>query len=145
MKTLSIVLAIFLFCGAAVAQAVKDGDAKLGLVPGTVYGEIVIKEKSGTGMAGYACSNLSVSLGAVGGAWQRRVSASGNFSTLRCSFKVTNVPAGKPFVAVLRAGFPKGCDQETFDTTTSFQMKLKGGEKLRYDFSVSKIGCISVK
>ncbi len=145
MKTLSIVLLALMLCGGAAAQAVKGSDAKLGLLPGTVYGEIVIKEKSGTGMAGFACSNLSVSLGAVGGAWQRRVSASGNFSTLRCSYKVTNVPAGKQFVAVLRAGFPKGCDNETFDTTTSFQMKLKGAEKLLYDFSVSKIGCVLLK
>ncbi len=145
MKTLLIGLLSVMLCGATSAQAVKDSDAKLGLVPGTVYGAIVIKEKSGTGMAGFACSNLHVYVNAVGGAWTRRVRASGDFATLRCSYKVYGVPAGKQFVAVLRAGFPKGCDQETFDTTTSFQMKLKGAEKLRYDFTVSKIGCVHLK
>ncbi len=144
MKMLSIVLLALMLCGATAAQAVKGSDAKMGLVPGTVYGEIVIKEKSGTGMAGFACLNLHVYVSAVRGAWKRRVRASGD-SPPTVFVQGDERAVGHAVRRSAQSRLSKVCDQGTSDTTTSFQMKLKGAEKLRYDFTVSKIGCVLLK
>ncbi|HUR96677.1 MAG TPA: hypothetical protein VMZ26_01290 [Pyrinomonadaceae bacterium] len=112
--------------------------------PGSVSGEIFINNLAGNGLDAFTCSNLVVSVGKLGGGWQRKTRATGNFSQRHCMFVVPSVPAGESFVAVLNARMPS-CDQKSFETTTSFAMTLKPGEAMEYNFSVSKISCQNVK
>jgi hypothetical protein len=140
---LSIVF-IALLTVAGAAQEITKNDRTPTRLFGSVSGEIVIKEKSGNGLGNFACSNLVVSLNKLGGGWEQKVRAYGDFSKLRCRFVVPAVSAGQSFVAVLNAKMPS-CDQKTFDATTSFPMKLKGSEILTYNFSVTKISCSIVK
>ena|SRR5215213_8920319 len=141
---LSIVFVVLLLTMTGVAQEITKNNRTPARLSGSVSGEIVIKEKSGNGLVNFACSSLVVSLNKLGGGWEQKVRAYGDFSKQRCRFAVPVVPAGQSFVAVLNAKMPS-CDQKTFDTTTSFPMKLKGGEILTYNFSVTKISCAIVK
>jgi hypothetical protein len=129
---------------AGAAQEISKNNRTPTRLPGSVSGEIVIKEVSGNGLAQFACSNLIVSANKLGGGWERTARAYGEFSKRRCRFVIAEVPAGDSFVAVLNAQMPS-CDQKTFETTTSFPMKLKGSEFLKYNFSVTKIRCVIVK
>ena len=137
----------FVLClaGATAAQQIGRQDRAPALLPGAVYGEILIKEVSGNNVGNFPCANLTVYVSKLEGGWQRSAKAIGNFSARRCSFRIPNVPAGEAFVAVLKAQFPNACDEQKFETTTSFPMKLKGREQLKYDFSVSRIRCVLVK
>lgn len=144
MNYLLTIIFVVVLTVAGAAQEITKNDRTPTKLSGSVSGEIVIKDSSGNGLAQFACSNLIVSTNKLGGGWQRKVRAYGDFSKHRCRFVVPVVPAGEQFVAVLNAQMPS-CDQKTFDTTTSFPMKLKGGEHLKYDFSVIKIRCAVVK
>ena len=140
--TILIVLMLFL-CGIAIGQQL--GRQPQVLRPGTVSGEILIKEVSGNHIGNFSCSNLTATVSKLGGGWQRKATATGSFAGRRCSFRITNVPAAEQFVAVLTADFPNGCDQKNFETTTSFPMEIKSREQLKYNFIVSKIRCVLVK
>ena len=140
---------LLMIAGSSVAQLQKD-DSKLSKIPGRVEGEIVIMEKTGNNLGNFGCSNLGVGINRIDAKrpydWKRSGTATGDISTKRCSFSVPNVPAYGTFVAVIKARFPKPCDQKTFDATTSFPMQLKkGGEVLKYNFVVSLIKCVVVK
>ena len=145
LKTLTVIAPILLLlCGVAHAQ--QSGGPAPGLLPGAVYGDIVIKEVSGNHLGNFSCSNLTVYVSKLGeNGWQRKATATGNFSTRRCSFRISNVPARESFVASVKAEFPNGCDEKKFETTTSFPMQLKGREQLRYGFTVMRIRCVLVK
>ena len=112
--------------------------------PGTVSGEITFKEVVGSGLAKFKCSNILASAGKIGGGWQLKSQASGDFAKRRCTFTLPSIPAGEQFVAVIHARMP-ACDQKTFDATTSFPMELKPGETMKYNFSVTKISCVLLK
>ena len=138
----AVILALFLV-GIATAQQIGRQQP---LRSGSVYGEIMIKEVSGNHLGNFSCSNLTVQISKLSSSgWQRKSTASGSFAGRRCSFRVTNVPAGESFVAVLNGHFPNACDQKKFETTTSFPMELKSREQLRYDFTVASIRCVLVK
>jgi hypothetical protein len=140
----SFVFVLFL-CGLGVAQQARKNDSPTSLRPGVVYGEIMIKEVSGNHLGNFSCSNITVNVSRLGDGWKRTATATGSFAGRRCSYRVTNIPAGETFVATLTADFPNGCDQKNFDTTTSFPMELKSREQLRYGFAVSRIRCVLVK
>ena len=140
---LSIIFVVLLTAAAAAQEVTKNNRTPVRL-SGSVSGEIVIKDASGNALAQFGCSNLIVSTSKLGGGWERKARAYGDFSKQRCRFVVPAVPAGDAFVAVLNAQMPS-CDQKTFETTTSFPMKLKGGEYLKYNFSVTRIRCVVVK
>jgi len=142
MKTLSIVVLVFVIAGAAAAQRKSKGQS---CTSGSVYGEIVINEASGNNLSGFTCGHLIVEIRKLGGGWEHSSGGVGNFSSRRCSFKVTDIPPDQTFVAVLKTYFLMGCDQKSFETTTSFPMKLKTKEELRYNFAVSKISCVKLK
>lgn len=135
---------VFVLAVAAMASAQGLGRQQP-LRSGSVYGEIMIKEVSGNHLGNFSCGNMTAHVSKIGGGWQRKATATGQFAGRRCSFRIANVPAGEQFVAVLTAQFPNGCDQKTFETTTSFPMELKSREQLRYNFSVSRIRCVLVK
>jgi len=99
---LSIVF-IALLTVAGAAQEITKNDRTPTRLFGSVSGEIVIKEKSGNGLGNFACSNLVVSLNKLGGGWEQKVRANGDFSKLRCRFVVPAVSAGQSFVAVTGA------------------------------------------
>jgi hypothetical protein len=143
----SLIVLFLVMLSSAVTYAQQAGDRTTPVpLPGAVHGDIVIKEVSGNNIGNFACGNLTVYVSKLGGSgWQRHGTATGNFGSRRCSFKVSNVPAGEPFVAVLKAEFPHGCDEKKFETTTSFPMKLKGREQMRYNFAVARIRCVLVK
>ena len=143
MKISSTAILVLLLAGIAAGQQLGR---QLPLRPGSVFGEIMIKEVSGNHIGNFSCSNLTVHASKLGSdGWQRKATATGSFAGRRCSFRILNVPAGQSFVAVLTAQFPNGCDEKKFDTTTSFPMELKSREQLRYDFSVARIRCVLVK
>src|SRR5215211_3647079 len=144
MNYLPSIIFVVLLALAADAQEITKNNRTPTRLSGSVSGEIVIKEASGNGLVNFACSNLVVSVTKLGGGWQRKARAYGDFSKQRCRFVVPAVPPGDSFVAVLNAQL-SSCDQKTFDTTTSFPMTLKGGEALKYNFSVTKIRCAIVK
>lgn len=112
--------------------------------PGMVSGVITFNEVVGNGLGKFKCSNLIASAGKLGGGWQRKSRASGDFTKRRCTFILPAIPAGEQFVAVLNAQMPR-CDQKTFGATTSFPMELKPGEAMKYNFAVTKIGCVLLK
>jgi hypothetical protein len=141
MKVLTIVLFVIALSIAAPAQR----HSGKGVPVGTVYGDILIREVSGNNLGYFSCANLAVRVTKLGGGWQELRKAMGNFSDRRCTFEVGYVRAGDTFVAVLEADFPHGCDLKSFETTTSFPMKVKAREGLRYNFAVSKIRCVLVK
>ena len=137
---------VAVFGGIAVAQQVGKQERPALLRPGAVQGEIMIKEVSGNHLGNFSCGNLTVNVTKLGeNQWKRKATATGSFAGRRCSFRVTNVPAGESFVATLTAQFPNSCDEKKFETTTSFPMELKNREQLRYDFTVAKIRCVLVK
>ena len=142
--TLTIILTTFL-SGIAVAR--QAGSPMRQLMPGTVHGDISINEVSGNHLGNFSCGNLTVYISKLCNedGWKRKTTATGNFPARRCSFRVTDVPAGQSFVASLTAQFPNACDEKKFETTTSFPMKLKGNEQLKYSFLVSRIRCVLVK
>jgi len=142
MKTLSIVVLVLVISGVGAAQRKSKGQSH---TSGSVYGEIVIKEASGNNLSGFTCGHLIVEIRKLGGGWEHSSGGVGNFSSRRCSFKVTDIPPDQTFVAVLKTYFLMGCDQKSFETTTSFPMKLKTKEELRYNFAVSKISCVKLK
>ena len=143
MKILAAVFLGLVATSFAISQQVAR---QLPLRPGAVYGEIVINEVSGNHLGNFTCSNLTASVSQLNGAsWKRTATATGSFAGRRCSFRISNVPAGEPFVAVLSAQFPNGCDEKKFETTTSFPMELKSREQLKYAFSVARIRCVLVK
>src|SRR5215203_1447661 len=142
MKTLSIIVLVFAIAGAAAAQRKSKGKP---LNSASVYGEIVIKEATGNNLSGFTCGHLIVEIRKLGGGWEHSSGGVGNFSSRRCSFKVTDIPPDQTFVAVLKTYVLMGCDQKSFETTTSFPMKLKTKEELRYNFAVSKISCVKLK
>lgn len=142
MKYLLSIVFLFLLTTAVAGQELNKRN--LTKQPGMVSGEIVINEVVGNGLSKFKCSNLIASAGKLGGGWQRKSRASGDFTNRRCTFILPAIPAGEQFVAVLNAQMPS-CDQKTFNTTTSFPMKLKPGEAVRYNFSVTKISCVLLK
>ena len=138
-------LSIVFLCTLTTAVAAQELNKRnLTKLAGTVSGEIVIKEAVGSGLTKFKCSNLIASAGKLGGGWQRKSRASGDFTKRRCAFILPPIPAGEQFVAVLNAQMPS-CDQKAFETTTSFPMQLKPGEAMRYNFSVTKISCVLLK
>ena len=145
MKKIYILIATLLFSYPIAAQTAGPDNRPTNIRPGAVVGEIHIKEVSGNNLGNFSCGNLTVSASKLSGGWKRTATATGNFAGRRCSFHVANVPAGEPFVAVLTADFPNGCDEKKFETTTSFPMTVKGREQLKYSFSVSRIRCVLVK
>lgn len=145
LKSLTVLTPILLLL-CSVAHAQQTGGSAPGLLPGSVYGDIVIKEVSGNHIGNFSCSNLTVYVSKLSeNGWKRKATATGNFSARRCSFRVANVPAGETFIASVKAEFPNGCDEKKFETTTSFPMRLKGREQLRYGFAVMRIRCVLVK
>ena len=141
MKYLLSIVFVFTLAAAVAAQELnKRNPTKQ---PGMVSGEIVINVV-GAGLSKFKCSNLIASAGKLGGGWQRKSRASGDFTKRRCTFVLPPIPAGEQFVAVLNAQMPS-CDQKTFETTTSFPMQLKPGEAMRYNFAVTKISCVLLK
>ena len=144
MKYLVSIIFMMTFSATLGAQAVMKDSRTVKKMPGSISGEIVIKESSGNGLTKFTCSNLEVGAGKLGGGWQRKARAIGDFSKHRCTFIVPSVPAGDSFVAVLSAQMP-ACDQKSFETTTSFPMTLKSGEGLKYNFEISKISCQLLK
>ena len=135
---------IFLLLLSTIAGAQELNKRNFIKQPGTVSGEITFKEVVGSGLAKFKCANLVASAGKLGGGWQVKTRASGDFTKRRCTFTLPPIPAGEQFVAVLNAQMPS-CDQKTFDTTTSFPMQLKPGEAMKYNFSVKKISCVLIK
>ena len=135
---------VFIFAMAAAVAAQQLGRQQI-LRSGSVYGEIMIKEVSGNNIGNFSCANLTVNANKLQGGWNRKATATGSFAGRRCSFRISNVPAGEVFVAVLTAEFPNGCDEKKFETTTSFPMELKSREQLKYNFSVARIRCVLVK
>ncbi|CAN5611099.1 hypothetical protein BH20ACI4_BH20ACI4_05990 [soil metagenome] len=136
--------------GIAAAQEIKKDERQVKKMPGKLKGEIIIKEAGGNNLGNFSCANLVVSANRIDAKrpldWKRQGAATGDFSKRRCSFLISDIPAIGTFVAVISANFPKGCDLKTFDATTSFPMQLKkGGEVLKYDFTVTKIRCEIVK
>ena len=144
MRNLLIITFILTISAVAGAQELMKDNRNVTKKPGSVSGEIVINNVVGTGLSKFTCANLVVSAGKLGGGWQRKARASGDFSKRQCTFVLPPVPAGESFVAVLHANMPS-CDQKTFETTTSFPMTLKSGEVLKYNFSVTKISCVLLK
>ena len=142
MKNLSALLFLLLLSTLAGAQELnKPNFVKQ---PGTVSGEITFKEVVGSSLAKFKCSNLLASASKLGGGWQVKSQATGDFAKRRCTFTLPAIPAGEQFVAVLNARMP-ACDQKTFDATTSFPMELKPGQAMKYNFSVTKISCVLLK
>jgi hypothetical protein len=144
MKYLLSIIFMLTLSAAAGAQEIKKDNRTVKKTPGSVSGEIVIKESSGNGLTKFTCANLVVGTSKLGGGWQRTSRAIGEFSKRRCIFVVPSVPAGESFVAVLSAQMPS-CDQKSFETTTSFPMTLKSGEALKYNFEITKISCQLLK
>ena len=142
MKILLSLMVLLVVAGAAGAQELNKRNFTK--QPGTVSGEIVINDVVGNGLGKFTCSNLVVSASKLGGGWQRKARALGDFSKRRCFFVVPSIPAGEQFVAVLNAQMPS-CDQKSFETTTSFPMALKPGEAMKYNFSITKISCVLLK
>lgn len=142
MKNVSALFFLLLLSTFAGAQELNKRN--LVKLPGSVSGEITFKETVGTGLAKFKCSNLVASASKLGGGWQVKTQASGDFTKRRCTFSLKPIPAGEQFVAVLNARMP-ACDQKTFDATTSFPMELKPGEAMKYNFSVVKISCVLLK
>src|SRR5688572_4018025 len=138
---LSIVFLVTLTTAVAAQELNKRNFIKQ---PGMVSGVITFNEVVGNGLTKFKCSNLIASAGKLGGGWQRKSRASGDFTKRRCTFILPAIPAGEQFVAVLNAQMPS-CDQKTFNTTTSFPMQLKPGEAMQYNFSVMKISCVVLK
>ncbi len=144
MKNAGALIFVLILGTIAGAQEIMKDNRTVMKKPGSVSGEIVMKEVSGNGLASFKCGNLVVSANKLGGGWQRKARAYGDFSKRQCRFVLPAVPAGESFVAVLKAQMPS-CDQKSFETTTSFPMTLKGGEALKYNFAVSKISCVLLK
>ena len=135
---------VFLFTMTSAVAAQELNKRTFTKQPGMVSGEIVIKEAVGSGLTKFKCGNLIASAGKLGGGWQLKSRASGDFTKRRCTFILPPIPAGEQFVAVLKAQMPS-CDQQTFEATTSFPMQLKPGEAMKYNFSVTKISCVLLK
>jgi len=144
MKYLISIIFVVVMAAAASAQEIMKNDRKVVLQPGTLSGEIVIQNAIGSGLSKFTCGNLIVSASKLGGGWQRKSRASGDFTRRRCVFALPPIPAGESFVAAVNAQMPS-CDQKSFETTTSFPMKLKPGEALKYNFTVTKISCVLLK
>ena len=134
----------FLLLLSTIAGAQELNKRNLIKQPGKVSGEITFKEVVGSGLTKFKCSNLLATASKLGGGWQVKGQASGDFTKRRCTFTLPSVPAGEQFVATLNARMPD-CDQKTFDATTSFPMELKPGEAMKYNFSVIKISCVLLK
>jgi hypothetical protein len=142
MKYVLCIVFLFTLSTAVAAQELNKRNFTKQL--GTVSGEIVIKEAVGSGLTKFKCSNLIARAGKLGGGWNVSSRARGDFTKRRCTFTLPPMPAGIQFLAFLDAEMP-GCDQKTFDTTTSFPMELKPGEAMKYNFSVIKISCVLLK
>ena len=141
---------ILAFGGIAAAQEIKKDDRQEKKLPGKLKGEIIIKEAGGNNLGNFSCANLIVGANRTDAKrpynWKRQSAGTGDFSKRQCSFVIDDVPINGTFVAVISANFPNGCDQKIFDATTSFPMQLKkGGEVLKYDFTVMKIRCEIIK
>ena len=145
MKAIAIALFTFFLCTSVRAQQVGKDNRTITQQPGAVNGEIAIKEVSGNNVGNFSCANLTIRAAKLEGGWHRTAKSTGNFSLKRCSFHISNVPAGETFVVALNAQFPNSCDEKKFETTTSFPMKLKPREQLKYDFIVSRIRCVLAK
>ena len=150
LRAILILAFVLTVSGLVSAQATQNGRGPLTKMPGVVKGEILIKEIGGNNLGNFGCSNLVVGINRIDAKrpydWERTGSATGDISTKRCTYTISNVPAHGRFVAVIGANFPNGCDQKLFDATTSFPMQLKkGGEVLVYNFAVSRISCVMLK
>src|SRR5688572_20294556 len=110
MKYLLSIIFMLTLSAAAGAQEIKKDNRTVKKAPGSVSGEIVIKDSSGNGLTKFTCSNLVVGASKLGGGWHRKARAIGEFTKHRCMFMVPSVPAGDSFVAVLGAQMPS-CDQ----------------------------------
>jgi hypothetical protein len=77
MKYLISIIFVLAITAAASAQEIMKDNRKVVPQPGTVSGEIVIKEVAGSGLAKFTCGNLIVSASRLGGGWLRKSRASG--------------------------------------------------------------------
>ncbi len=116
---------------------------------GTVKGTIIIKNVSGNNLGNFGCDDISVTLSDLTAPqdkrWQLKTTATGDFSTRKCAYKIARVPADNSFSAAVSPQFPGGCDQKSFQTSASFPMKVSPYQTLTYDFTVTKISCTLVK
>lgn len=144
------VLILFLLGFSAVktsAQEVGKQRGKMVKLPGVVKGTIYIKNVSGNNLGNFRCSNLVAIIYPLSAPpkWRRSRKGTGDFSKRKCSFSISDVPAGESFTVSLKAEFPDSCDQKTFDTHVSFPMEIKPQETLTYHFTVTKISCTVLK
>jgi len=132
-------LLIFAFGQSAAAQPNR------GMVKGTIF----IKNVSGNNMGNFACENLTITLADLKSPaekrWKLTTTATGDFSTRKCSYKFARVLANNSFTAGISAQFPNGCDQKSFAANASFPMEVKSFQTLTYNFTVTKISCTIVK
>jgi len=129
------------------AQEVEKQRGKMVKVSGVVNGTIYVQNVSGNNLGNFRCSNLVAIIYPLGNQpkWRRSRKGTGDFSKRKCSFSISDVPAGENFTISLKAEYPNSCDQKTFDTHVSFPMEIKPQETLTYHFTVTKISCSVVK
>ncbi len=132
-------LMIFTFGQSAAAQS--------GL--GTVKGTIFIKNVSGNNLGNFTCANLTVTVSDLESPpekrWKKTTTATGDFSTRKCAYKVLRVPANKSFTASVSANFPNGCDHKSFQADALFPTKINSYQTLTFNFTITKISCTVVK
>ena len=125
-------------------QAEQDNRKYTGY--GTVSGAINIMEVAGNNLGNFTCGRIKVRLKGQAGGWEKTVSATGNFSSRKCYYSITNVPSGKYFsLFIPTPEFPNACDEKRFEADASFPMLVKTGEKLTFNFKVTRVVCRLVK
>ena len=132
--------------GGAAPQEVRENNRKI-IAAGSVGGTILIKEVSGNNVGNFTCCRIKVVASTLSGdSWSKTVSATGNFSSRRCYFNITGIPAGKGFTLnIPTPEFPKACDEKKFEVSSvSFPMTVKTGEKLGYNFTITRIRCVLI-
>ena len=147
-KFINLSVLILLFCApAATAQELSKKEEKMQLQPGTVKGIITIKQKSGNNLGRFNCDSMWIEATRLGkaGNWKRSHKAEGEISDGKCSYSISNIPAGEQFTISISPRFANRCDQKSFIAERTFPTELKGGETRVYNLTVLKIHCSVVK
>jgi hypothetical protein len=130
----------------AAPQEARENNRKISAT-GSISGTIVIKEVSGNNIGNFTCDRIKVLVRERGaGGWSKTVAATGNFSTRRCSYNITGIPAEMSFaLGIPTPEFPKGCDEKKFELGFQpFPMTVKTGAKRTYNLTITRIRCVLV-
>ena len=116
---------------------------------GTVRGTLAIKKMSGNDLAGFGCSNISVSATSLNRkrphSWQVSRKALGDIKSGNCRYVIGDVRLNSQFTVTLTADLPQACDLRIFKPERSFPMKIVSSRPFEYNASVLEIACTQVK